>query len=153
NVTLAVALLFVDQHVANIPLWDEWSWLDVLSGEKPATPEWLWKPQSEHRVPLPKLVLVAGLRVTGGDFRLGMFGNVLLLGALALAMTLAAWRLRGRMSYTDAFFPLVILSPAQHQNWMNFISVHPILTTILAGVVLLIMARRGMHLTLGAGIL
>src|SRR5262245_27061655 len=48
NVTLAVALLFVDQHVANIPLWDEWSWLDVLSGEKPATPEWLWKPQSEH---------------------------------------------------------------------------------------------------------
>ncbi len=64
------------------------------------------------------LFVLLGLhRITGINFRTPMFFNVLVVGALAMAMILIAKRLRGgRIRYTDAFFPLILLNWGQAEN-------------------------------------
>jgi hypothetical protein len=110
-----VALVFVATYGANVPYGDDWwGWLPPIHKGQPITLSWLWSRHgdtTEHRYPMQKLLLVGLYRITG-DVRGGMVFDVLILGALAFALILAARRVRGRSSYADAFFPLVLLNLA-----------------------------------------
>src|SRR5262245_41120890 len=109
-VTMLVGTLaFVDRYGSNVPSWDGWDMVPTLTGHQPVTVDWLWSQHNEHRVPVPRLLLLGLHRMTGINFRTPMFFNVLVTGALALGMILVARRLRGSASYTDAFFPLIFL--------------------------------------------
>jgi len=110
------ALAFVERYGSNLPSWDGWDMVPTLTGRQPVTAEWLWSQHNEHRVPLPRLILLGLHRITGIDFRTPMFFNVLVTGALTAALILVARRLRGRISYTDAFFPLILLNWGQAAN-------------------------------------
>jgi hypothetical protein len=92
---LLAALAFVWKFGSNVPYWDEWQMVPRLTGEQPVDAGWLWASHSGHRIPFPKLLLVTAYKVTGSDFRVGMYANVLALGAVALAMIRAAKGLRG----------------------------------------------------------
>lgn len=106
-VSAALGLVLV--FGSNVPYWDDWDMVPVLTGEQPVTLSYLWSQHNEHRLLLPRLALLGLLRLTGWDFRSGMVANVLLLGLLALGMIATARRVRGRMIYGDAFFPVVLL--------------------------------------------
>src|SRR6476619_2288396 len=94
----------------NVPLAEDWDMVPSLVGQQPNLLEWLWAQNNEHRLPLPKAVYLALLKISGGDFRIGMLANTLLLAGLCLAMILTARRLRGGQTrLVDAFFPLVLL--------------------------------------------
>jgi hypothetical protein len=80
------------------------------------TPRWLWQQHAEHRVPLAKLIWLGVLRLADYDFRAINAVSVLSVAAAAAAMVMAAGRLRGRVRYSDAFFPLAMLSFGQIQN-------------------------------------
>src|SRR5271157_264438 len=82
---LLTVLAFVGTYSANIPFWDDFDYVRALTGEQPITVTWLWAPHNEHRVPVPKSILL-GLYRLSGDFRAAMFFNVLALGALAFTM-------------------------------------------------------------------
>ena len=101
------ALIFVLMFGSNVPYWDEWNIIDVLTGNKTVDLSWLWSEHNGHRIPLPRLVLLGLYGATGSDFRAGMYFNVLVLSLLALAMIRAAAAQRGHVSYTDAFFAVV----------------------------------------------
>ena len=73
---LAAALLLVARFGNNVPSWDEWDMVPTLTGHQPVTAEWLWSQHNEHRVPLPRLVLLAINRLGGPDFRIGQYLNV-----------------------------------------------------------------------------
>src|SRR5262245_46124071 len=93
---LSVGLLaYVWAFGSAMPLADDWELVPVLSGAEPLTGAWLWEPNYEHRIPVPKLVLAA-LAAPGYDPRAGMLFNCLALAALSFAMIRAAKRLRGR---------------------------------------------------------
>jgi hypothetical protein len=83
------------------------------------------------------------LELSGNDFRAGMFLSVLLLGALAFAMIRAASRLRGTISYADAFFPLVLLHWGHAENLLMGWQVCYTLLIALVGTLLLIIVRSG----------
>jgi hypothetical protein len=70
--------------------------------------DWLWQPLNEHRVLVPHLILYGLLRATG-DMRWALHLQVEILGLTALALIVAARRLRGAMRYADALFPLLLL--------------------------------------------
>ena len=134
-------VIYVGQYGSNVPFWDDWEVIPALTGEQPITWRWLWEPYHEHRIVLPKVIFVALGKLTGCDFRAGMYFNALVLGGLSCAMIMAARRMRGWTSPTDAFFPLVLL---HWGNWMNlllFFTVHFISTTVVAGILLSIIAR------------
>ncbi|MCI0336969.1 MAG: DUF2721 domain-containing protein [Acidobacteria bacterium] len=138
------ALGFVERYGSNVPSWDGWDMVPTLTGNQPVTTEWLWSQHNEHRVPLPRLILLGLHRLTGINFRTPMFFNVFITGALALAMILVAKRLRGgRISYTDAFFPLIFLNWGQAANLIWGWQVQFYASMALSGMVLLFIVLSG----------
>jgi hypothetical protein len=79
---LALAvLLYIAGYAHNVPYYDEWEMVPVVSGARPVDSGWLWQARNDHRIPLPKLALLAPYRLGGWDFRVGMYANALLLAA------------------------------------------------------------------------
>jgi hypothetical protein len=123
----------------NVPFFDDWYMVPALVGKEGNLLEWLWTPAMEHRLPFPKGIYLALLKVSGGDFRIGMLANVLMLGGLCLAMLLMARRLRGgETRLADAFFPLVLLHMGHMQNIIWGWQIAFVVPTVLVCVWLLI---------------
>jgi hypothetical protein len=129
-----LALAFVAYFGRNVPAYDDLDIVPQLAGYEPITPAWLWAQHNEHRVPLPRLLLIVLFHVGGKDFRAGMFFNI---GAL---LVLAAFLIRTaaiqRSSYADAFLPLIILNWGQFENFLWFWQVGFVLPICLVGVAL-----------------
>jgi hypothetical protein len=111
------ALAFVWRFGSDVPFWDEWNIVNALTGAQPITIKWLWALHNGHRILLPKLLLLGLYKVSGGDFRVGMYFNVAALAAIAAAMIWASQRIRqGEPSYVDAVFPLLLLHLGHYEN-------------------------------------
>lgn len=106
---LAALTYFVARWSANAPNADDEAFACVLRGDEPVSAVWLWQTHNEHRLPLPKLIMLGLFRTSGGAWRSGMYYGVGVLGLAAAALIVAARRLRGWTAFADAFFPLVLL--------------------------------------------
>jgi hypothetical protein len=116
-IMLGAALFYIVKYRSNIPVWEDWFLVSPLTGNEPDLLKWLWAQNNEHRIPLPRLILLGLLKIANGDFRIGMLFNVISLGVISLAMILVARKLRSdRTSFTDAFFPIALLHLG---NWEN----------------------------------
>jgi hypothetical protein len=140
----AGALVFVWSFGPNVPVLDDFVMVDVVVGARPMTLGWLWSLHNEHRVPLPKLILLVLYRASGNDFRAGMFFNVAALAGLAGAGIMVAGRRAGGAKVFDGLIPLVLLNLSHHVNLLWSWQVQLVLSTVVAGgVVLLIVSRPG----------
>jgi hypothetical protein len=141
-VALACLLWFIARNGRNIPFEEDWLMVAPMTGHEPDLAAWLWSQNSEHRLPLPRLVNLALLRATG-DFRATMVFDTLILAAVAAGMIVAARRLRGgRSGPADAFFPLLLLHLGHWDNLLWAWQIQFVLPTVLACVVLLVIVRR-----------
>lgn len=112
-----VCLACLAQYGRNVPQTEDWTLVPALTGNEPHVLQGLWAQNNEHRVPFPKAVLLGLLRLTHGDFRVGMALNVLLLVATAAVLVHLARAVRGGVTrYADAFFPIGLLHLG---NWDN----------------------------------
>jgi hypothetical protein len=137
---LALVFKFGSRYV---PLGDDISGL--LPGvvqPLPRAAEWLWSPHNEHRVPLAKLILWSVLNATDFDLKVVQYLNVVLAGAAGAILILAARRIRGHTAWTDAFFPLVLMSWGQRSNFLNAWQLHFMLSTFSVGVLLTMIVTR-----------
>jgi hypothetical protein len=125
----------------NFPIADDFQLVPVYTGHEAVTPAWLWAPYNEHRLPLPKLLLVLGGAATGHDYRAGVLLSALALSALAASMISAAGRLRGGPSYADVFFPLALLHWGQSETLLISYGLNLVVSTVLAGLALLVIVR------------
>lgn len=148
--TLASILVAIARDGRNIPFEEDWLMVAAMTGHQPDIPGWLWSQNSEHRLPLPRLVNLALLRATG-DFRSTMVFDALILGGVAAGMILVARVLRGgRTSLTDVFFPLLLLHLG---NWDNLVwawQIQFVLPAVLACVLLLVIMAQPTPPTLWA---
>lgn len=139
---LTSILAFIVHDGRNIPFEEDWFMVAPMTGNQPDLPAWLWSQNSEHRLPLPRLLNLTLLRLTG-DFRSTMVFDALLLGGVAAGMILVARRLRGgRTHLADAYFPLLLLHLG---NWDNLVwawQIQFVLPTVLACVLLLVIMER-----------
>jgi hypothetical protein len=135
--TLTSLLAFIVHDGRNIPFEEDWMMVAPMTGHEPHLASWLWSQNSEHRLPLPRLVNLALLRATG-DFRATMLFDALILAAVTAGMILHARRLRGgRTRLEDVFFPLLLLHLG---NWDNLVwawQIQYVLPTVLTCVILL----------------
>lgn len=116
-VMVIVAFMCLVSYGRNIPLAEDWFLVKPLTGNEPHLVSWLWQQNNEHRIPLPRLILLILLKFTNGDFRSGMVLNVLTVAFVAAAAIQVARYLRGgKTSYADAFFPIALLNLS---NWPN----------------------------------
>lgn len=103
-------------HAPIVPYLDDCGHVTRVAGEEKITADWLWSQHNEHRIPLPKLLSQAFARLSGMDGRPESAINVLFLAAAALLLLGALRRFRGRLLWTDACVPLILLSWAQWEN-------------------------------------
>ena len=141
-VMTALAVAFVARYGRNLPVWDDFDMVDVVVGAKPVTIEWLWSLHNEHRVPLPKLILLALYRLFGNDFRAGMFFSVVALATLAGASIAVAARRPGGCRTYDILFPLVLLNLSHATNLLWSWQVQLVSSTVIAGAVILLIVSR-----------
>jgi hypothetical protein len=144
---LLAALLFVWRFGSNVPSWDDWDMIPVLTHRQPVTWDWLWSQHNEHRVPVPRLVFLGLDRLFGVDMRVTMYFDVLLMAAVAAAMVTSAARLRGRASAADAFFPIALLSLGQAANLLWGWQLQFFASVVIACVALLAIVRAGATLS------
>jgi len=134
---LAIVLGFIARDGRNLPFEEDWLMVAPMTHHEPHLGAWLWSQNSEHRLPLPRLVNLALLRATG-DFRSTMVFDTLILAAVAAGMIVSARRLRGgRASLADAFFPLLLLHLGQWDNLLWAWQIQFVLPTVLVCVVLM----------------
>ena len=138
---LSIALVwFVAKFSYNVPFGDEYEMVPVLTGHAPLTWSWLWSFHNEHRVPLPRMILLSLYKISDNDFRSGMWLIALSLIICSGLMLLTAYRIRGKLNFTDIVFPLSILHWGQVENltwsWqVGFLSSVVIAFTILSLIV------------------
>lgn len=138
----AVALACILRYGRNIPLAEDWLMVPPMTGHEPNLAAWLWSQNNEHRLPLPRLILLGVLAATH-DFRAGMVLNVLSLAALAAAMILTARFLRtGVTRARDAFFPLALLHLGDWENLVWAWQFQFVCSAVLICALLLAIARQ-----------
>lgn len=130
----------------NVPHLDDWGVIPQLTGNEPITLGWLWSAHNEHRIPVPRLLMLAAFRLAGGDFRAGMFLDAGLLALLAAALVVAARAVRGKTSLADAFFPIALLNWGHSDNLLWFWQVGFVVATVIAGLLLALVVGRGAKL-------
>lgn len=151
---LLVALGCVVRYGRNAPLSEDWTAVPALTGNETSFPMWLWSQNNEHRLPLPRLIHLASLEISGGDFRAGMVLNIVLLAALAAACILVARRLRGgQTTYTDAFFPLLLLHLGNWENLLWSWQLQFVVSVVLITTLVLVLVKREGALSPRASIL
>jgi len=143
---IAGGIWFVTVYGFTMPHVDEWLWVPVVVGKEPVTLSWLWSLFNEHRMFLPRLIYLGLGALTHFNFRAGAYYNILTLSGLSFAMMWVARRLRGHTIAYDAFFPLVLLHWAQCENIVWGFQLNFITAVVLAGAVLLAIARCGPRL-------
>jgi hypothetical protein len=140
-VVLLITVAYLVRYSRNLPIWDDFALVPYMLGTDPVTPGWLWEQHDVHRIPLPRIVFLSLLKLSGGDFRSAMAFNLLVLVALTVAMIRMARRLRGATSFTDAFFPLALLHPGHCENLLWGMQIVYLIVIALAGTWLLVILR------------
>ncbi|MCO5195855.1 MAG: hypothetical protein M9930_21565 [Anaerolineae bacterium] len=141
-IMLLTALMLFLRFGRNIPLAEDWQLVAPFTGNEPNFWQWLWSQNNEHRVPLPRLIMLALLAISHGDFRSGMLFNIATLALLAAAMMLAARRIRGYSHIADVFFPLLILHAGNWENLFWTWQLSFVVSIELVAVYLLILVLR-----------
>lgn len=150
---VTAALFYVARYGSNVPSWDDWDMVPTVTGVQPVTLDWLWSQHNEHRIPVPRLVMLALAAVFGFDFRVWMVGNVVLMAAVSAGFLLALRRLRGRTSVTDVFVPIVLLNWGQGLNFIWGWQLEFFVSTALAAAVLLAFLAIGRRVPLRVSLL
>lgn len=86
-VLAAIALVVVVHCGRRAPFSDDWDLVvPILDGEQRLGLGWLWAQHNEHRLPIPKLLLLASDAAARGDFRGGVVASWAMLVAIALGL-------------------------------------------------------------------
>jgi hypothetical protein len=141
---MLVAIVFLVKYGRIFPLNEDWWLVPPLTGNEPNLAKWLWTQQSEHRIPLPRLMLLGLLKATHGDFRAGMLFNAIIFGGLAFFMIQVSRHLRGgRTSFADAFFPITLLHLGHYPNFAwSWMLTFNFPTVVICGVLLILVSQR-----------
>ncbi len=111
----------IADNVVNIGCWDMWENAPLLEGWHDGTLRWadLHAAQIQHRIVVPRLIIIALHTLSGGDFR---WESWFAFGVLCLTACLV-WRLLRRTVGDSAWVPglllagnLLIFSPMLYQN-------------------------------------
>ncbi|MCB9100573.1 MAG: hypothetical protein H6632_13605 [Anaerolineales bacterium] len=136
----ASAVFVLVKSGRTVLLNEDWWLVPPLTGNEPDLLGWLWNQNSEHRIPVPRLILLALLKISEGDIRAGMAFNVTVLSAVAFLLILAARKIRGGQTrFADAFFPLILIHLGNAENLYWSWQLTQVVPSVLTCVILLVL--------------
>ncbi|MBX9580224.1 MAG: hypothetical protein K2X87_07935 [Gemmataceae bacterium] len=141
-VCLALLLVFAARAATRLPLLDEHFNVPLLADPFGSWRAY-WHQHNEHRIPVPKLLFVAAVKLAGNDFRAPVFMNAVLVAATAAVLARAVAKARGRWAVTDAAVPLAVMNLGQWENLLWGFQIQFFASTLLALMMLALVIGRG----------
>ena len=132
-VMVAGAVTFVLTTARNLPLGQDWSVVASIAGPVRQPLDWIFSADGGAvGAPLSRFGYYLALMLSGGDFRVPALASLACLGLVAGGMLRVVRRVRGRASYLDVIFPVVLLNLGHAQSlvWAwQFTEVIPVLAS------------------------
>ena len=142
------AFVCVYRYASRTPFLEDWYWVDLMTGHKNLTWSWLWEQSAgDHRQPILKALFYLNYKLFGIDVRPVLYLNLSLFVLLAAGMIWAARRVRGVTSFTDAFFPILLLTIGLAELFIWGEAALYVISTFLVGAFLIIHMVYGPRLT------
>jgi hypothetical protein len=120
----AMALLAdIHRFAVNVPFMDDWQFVPLLERARNGTLTFreLWAPHDEHRLLLPRLIIIASMFATHGDYRVQCFITFAVVAIISACLLWLMVRLNGYKSSvlcTWALANIALFSPIQFHNWL-----------------------------------
>jgi hypothetical protein len=129
---------FVVKFGRDVPYWDDWHLVPFVTREAPVTLDWLWHSHNGHRIAVPKLALVALLRLCDRFPAQGCSRTPSRWPSSPGVMIVATRRLRGgRTSVADAIFPLLLMHWGHYENLLWTWQVTQVVPVVIVALLLL----------------
>jgi hypothetical protein len=122
---LPAAFLLADIYffAVNVPFMDDWQFVPLLEKAKEGTLSFydLWAPHDEHRLLLPRILIIASMFASGGDYRVQCFITFSVVALISLCLLWLMVRLDGSRSsvlWAWVLANIALFSPIQYHNWL-----------------------------------
>lgn len=119
-----VTLVLIRLYAVNLPFWDDWERVPYIRMWEKGTLTFkaLCAPHIDHRMFFPRLIMLGCNKLSGGDLRLEMAVNfvIVLLTAVGVVKLLQATIEPGSRLPWGLIFAgnLLLFSPMQYENWL-----------------------------------
>jgi hypothetical protein len=120
----AMALLAdIYRFAVNVPFMDDWQFVPLLEKAKNGTLTFqeLWAPHDEHRLLLPRIIIIVSMFATGGDYRVQSFITFSVVAVISACLLWLMVRLNGSRNsvlWTWVLANIALFSPIQFHNWL-----------------------------------
>jgi hypothetical protein len=146
----AQALFCLYLYGCKTPYLEDWHFIAPITGQRQPTWSWFWEQAGgDHRIPVLRALFYLDFKLLGIDVRPILYLNLALFVVLAAGMIWAARRVRGVTTFSDAFFPILLLTTGHAEVLMFAQTYVYIATTFLAGAILIIQMACGPRLKPG----
>jgi hypothetical protein len=122
---LPALLLLADirAFAVNIPFMDDWQFVPLLEKAKNGnlTFRELWAPHDEHRLRLPRIIIIVSMFATGGDYRVQSFITFSVVAIISACLLWLMVRLNGNRNsvlWAWVLVNIALFSPIQFHNWL-----------------------------------
>ena len=122
---LPALFLFADirAFAVNVPFMDDWQFVPLLEKAKNGTLtfEDLFAPHDEHRLLLPRVIIIASMFATGGDYRAQCFITFSVVVVISICLLWLMVRLNGNRNsvlWAWVLVNIALFSPIQFHNWL-----------------------------------
>ncbi len=92
------------------PYSDDWSYVYYLATPNSLNISWLFELHNDHRIPLQKILHIGLLHLTGGDFRILIAANVMVISATSLCWITYSRFILNEKSWSEWLVPALLLS-------------------------------------------
>ena len=120
----AMALLAdINRFAVNIAFMDDWQFIPLLEKARNGTLTFheLWAPHDEHRLLLPRIIIIASMFASGGDYRVQSY---ITFAVVAISSGCLLWlmiRLNGNRNsvlWAWVLVNIALFLPIQFHNWL-----------------------------------
>jgi hypothetical protein len=113
----------IRRNAVNVPFMDDWQFIPLLekASQGRLTFGELWAPHDEHRLLIPRIVIIASMFAFKGDYRMQCCISFLMVEIISLCVLWLLIRLNGErfgVWVTWLFANIALFSPIQFQNWL-----------------------------------
>jgi hypothetical protein len=114
----------IRQNAVNVPFMDDWQFIPLLekASQGQLTFADLWAPHDEHRLLIPRIVIIGSMFAFKGDYRMQCCISFLVVEIISLCFLWLLIRLNGErlgVWVTWSLANLALFSPIQSHNWIR----------------------------------
>jgi hypothetical protein len=118
-----VLLADIRAFAVNVPFMDDWQFVPLLEKAKNGTLTFqeLYAPHDEHRLLLPRIIIIASMFATGGDYRAQSFITFAVVAVTSACLLWLMIRLNGNRNsvlWAWVLANIALFSPIQFHNWL-----------------------------------